>query len=184
MIRQAQSKDAPVVFDLLQQIFNDMEIAIMKKHPQQIRCLLEDAFDSPYSRYNFHNAIVYEYHQQVVGVLVGYFAAEEQANSNYYYQQASQYGFGSDFELFFNQETYPNEWYLDSLAVNPDFQGKQIGTRLIKAIPRFFPASLISLNVDVDNPRALKLYHSLGFNAVGQLTIGHHHYHHMQKLVQ
>ena len=70
---------------------------------------------------------------------------------------------------------------MDSIAVAPAYQGQGLATKLIEALPRFFDVSLVGLNVDFQNQRALRLYQRLGFQIVGTTKIGSHQYHHMQK---
>lgn len=66
-------------------------------------------------------------------------------------------------------ETEGREYYISNLAVAPDFQGKGIGTFLLKrALSRAVEMGLgrCALSVEVDNARALRLYERLGFRIV------------------
>lgn len=179
MLRRANAQDAQVVLELLQQIFTDMELEIMKKYPQQIHNLLEETFREPKV---YQNTIVIEKKQQVVGVLIGYPAALEKEINSYYQKLAPKYGLPRNLELF-AEESWPDEWYLDSIAVAPAYQGQGLATKLITALPQFFDVSLVGLNVDFQNQRALRLYQRLGFQIVGTTKIGSHQYHHMQKSI-
>ena len=79
---------------------------------------------------------------------------------------------------------FKDEWYLDSIAVDPDYQGQGIGGRLLKALPEFVRQdgdTIIGLNVDFANPAAERLYSRHGFKKVGTKKIGDHMYDHMQK---
>lgn len=75
-------------------------------------------------------------------------------------------------------EAVPGEYYIDSLAVLPEYQGHGIGTQLL----RFAMANGQSLGltctlaVDPDNPAARRLYESLGFREAGTLFIFGHNY--------
>ena len=65
-----------------------------------------------------------------------------------------------------DQETDPGEYYLDSLAVLPEYRGKGIGRALIRdGIEKGLALGYktISLVADSDMPHLVSLYESLGF---------------------
>lgn len=69
----------------------------------------------------------------------------------------------------FNDETSPDEVYLDSLMVLPEYRRRGLGTLLIeeakkKAHEADKPLGLL---VDFENPTARRLYAGLGFKSVG-----------------
>ena len=66
-------------------------------------------------------------------------------------------------------ETSPDEIYLDTLAVRPQFRGHGLGARLIEAAAaRYASCSKpLGLLCDYDNPGPRRLYISLGFRPVG-----------------
>jgi len=71
-------------------------------------------------------------------------------------------------------EKVENSWYLDSLAVFPEYTGKGIGGRLIdytkaRALERGF--DVLSLSVFADNKVALDLYLRHGFRKVRRVLI-------------
>lgn len=66
------------------------------------------------------------------------------------------------------QHDYPaGSFYLANLAVQPDYRSQGIGKQLllqcIAAVP---PDSPLFISVDIANPRAQKLYESIGFQVV------------------
>lgn len=75
-------------------------------------------------------------------------------------------------------EAVPGEYYLDSLAVMPEFRGMGVGRELLqKGIANGRSLNLnITLAVDPVNDRAKSLYRSLGFQPVGTLFIFGHDY--------
>ena len=74
-------------------------------------------------------------------------------------------------------EAVPGEYYIDSLAVWPEYRGKGIGRALLtKAIETGRHIGTVTLAVDPDNPTAERLYESLGFRYVGNLFIFGHDY--------
>lgn len=65
-----------------------------------------------------------------------------------------------------DQETGPGEYYLDSLAILPEYRGKGIGRALIRdGIEKGLALGYktISLVADSDMPHLVSLYESLGF---------------------
>lgn len=66
-------------------------------------------------------------------------------------------------------ETGEEEFYLDTLMTLPEFRRKGVATRLIEDAARKAASCGLPLGllVDPDNPRARKLYDSIGFKEVG-----------------
>jgi ribosomal protein S18 acetylase RimI-like enzyme len=67
-----------------------------------------------------------------------------------------------------------NSWYLDALAVNPEFRGEGIGTELIglvKARGWDRGYRTLSLVTFADNEAALRVYGSVGLETVRQVEI-------------
>ncbi len=66
-------------------------------------------------------------------------------------------------------ETEPGEYYLDSLAVLPEYRGREVGRKLIAAaIEQGRSLDLTpGLLVAKDNPSARALYEHLGFRKIG-----------------
>ena len=69
-----------------------------------------------------------------------------------------------------DDETDGSEFYLDTLAVLPEYRGRGIASALLKASIEKArkmgkPAGLL---VDKDNTRARRLYESIGFEQIGE----------------
>lgn len=79
-------------------------------------------------------------------------------------------------------ETEPDEFYLDTLMVLPQYRGQGIARALIADAKR--KASVtgkpLGLLCDLDNDRARRLYESCGFKDVGDRPFAGHMMHHMQ----
>lgn len=81
------------------------------------------------------------------------------------------------------KETEAGEFYLDSVAVDPDFRSHGIGSSLFHAAIRRAAEeghSKVGLIVDVDKPKAEALYLRLGFRTVGYRDFFGHEMKHMQ----
>ncbi|WP_265455649.1 GNAT family N-acetyltransferase [Enterococcus sp. HY326] len=185
MIRFAKREDGPAIVDLLMIIFKDMELAFVKEQGADLtkEIMLEAMEDATY-RYAYGNGLVDEIDGQVAGVSFGYGDDQEDQIDQAFQKLLPAYKVPSDQQLFIEKETFPNEWYLDSIAVNPQFQGHGIGSSLLSALPQLAHKAdkkIIGLSVDTGNPLAKKLYTRQGFKVVGEKILSGHLYEHMQK---
>lgn len=81
-------------------------------------------------------------------------------------------------------EALPGEYYLDSLAVLPDYRGHGIGKLLIEAAMlhgRKLGYKRFSLLVNVGKPRLKAYYESLGFKEQEDILFFGHKYHIMRR---
>lgn len=116
------------------------------------------------SQYSYRNTLVaLDDDDSVVGVCVGYDGARLHDLRRRFFEGARHF-LGRDMEGM-DDETSPDEFYLDTLAVAPSQRGKGVGTQLLKASIERAKASgkPAGLLVDKTNPKAAALYHSLGF---------------------
>lgn len=68
-------------------------------------------------------------------------------------------------------ETQAGEYYIDSLGVNPNYQGRGIGTKLLKAVIDEHVRQYhqpVGLLVDEGNLNAKRLYLKIGFKPAGK----------------
>lgn len=80
-----------------------------------------------------------------------------------------------------DDETQEGEFYLDSLAVYPEYRGRGIAKQLLKrfidhAASISLPAALL---VDKGNPNAERLYKSIGFVYANDAMWGGHEMRHL-----
>jgi ribosomal protein S18 acetylase RimI-like enzyme len=77
--------------------------------------------------------------------------------------------YSRDFQ--YEDETHAGEYYIDSVGVNVDEQGKGIGTKLLQFVIDEYVnkrGHTLGLLVDEVNPNAKRLYLKLGFRSVGE----------------
>ena len=78
-------------------------------------------------------------------------------------------------------ETDASEYYLDSLGVLPEYRGCGVGAKLILALKEIAYEKYnkpLGLLVDFENPKAERLYKSLGFERVEEKDfLGHKMWH-------
>lgn len=123
------------------------------------------------SQYSYRNSLVaLDEEGNVAGVIVSYDGEELRYLRKAFVRVANEV-LGMDIkEGDIPDETSPDEIYLDSLCVFPPYRGKGIAKMLIKAAADAHKKSgkPLGLLVDYDNPRARRLYSSLGFKSVGE----------------
>lgn len=120
----------------------------------------------------------------VAGAIVGYDGGELHRLRRRF-QEAAQAHLGMDYSQM-HDETEPGEYYIDSLAVYPEYRQRGIASALLRhavvyAASLGLPAALL---VDKGNPNAERLYTSLGFGYVGDNRWGGHEMRHLRKDVR
>lgn len=170
-IREAVAADAPLVGKVVL-----MALHYDDTHPfAPIFAELAARRDTQYS---YCNALVAEVDGKIAGAIIGYDGARlEELRKPLFELMREKLGNVPTVE----DETSAGEFYLDSLAVLPQFRGCGVGRALLStARDRAFAAGFerVGLLVDFENPRAEALYRSLGFERVNATTfLGHDMWH-------
>lgn len=118
------------------------------------------------AQYSFCNALIAEVDGVAAGAIIGYDGAKLQELRVPLLQLVKE---RQGRELNIENETSAGEFYLDSLAVLPEYRSCGIGRMLLcaardKAFADGFER--VGLLVDFNNPRAERLYTSLGFRRI------------------
>ncbi|MCQ2212961.1 MAG: GNAT family N-acetyltransferase [Bacteroidaceae bacterium] len=165
--RPATIDDAPFVATVMMEA---VEIPMMeeKRTPEPH---LIDICRRTDTLYSYKNAIIIEDGERPIAGLISYEGAG--------YHEVKMRTFGMvkdklpfDFETM-DDETREGEYYLDSLAVLPEYRGRGIGRRAIEhgvSIARE-RGLLPILACDPDNTNAYNLYKKIGFHEDGKLFI-------------
>jgi ribosomal protein S18 acetylase RimI-like enzyme len=131
-----------------------------------------------FSQYSYRNALVAQIGSVSVGAIVGYDGDRLRELREPVFDL---YKMHTGRELVIEDETDGGEFYLDSVAVLSQYQGLGVGAMLLSAMrDKAFETGFerVGLLVDWDNPRAEKLYHSLGFERINEtLFLGHKMWH-------
>ena len=185
MIRQARKTDFPFVYPILKQIFDEMQMKSIESLPEdQFYSLMKLGFISKDYRYSYHRVWVDEREGRVVGILDMYPYKDQKIIDVVLRHNYAKTGLPISTVIFDDQEAWPHEWYIDSLAVHPDHWGEGIASSLMdeaEKIAKDHGYNIISLNVDKENPRAQKLYVHKGYEVEKSMTIGDRTYDHMIK---
>lgn len=173
LIRNARPSDAAflakVVYSALGLADFDDEISPemserMRRHTRL--CQREDTL------YSYRNARVAESDGRPVGALIAYDGAEYLRLRRSTFTLIKKWS-GTDLTNF-AAETCEGEYYFDSLAVVPSFRKRKLGLKLL--LDRVSIASAkgydcFTLLVDSAHPRVEAYYASIGFEAVGRLSV-------------
>lgn len=187
MIRKARKNDCSELYDLLHEIFLDMELDILSQiPPEDLKKLIVASMEEEGYRYSYHNALVFEEDNQIAGCLFGYKGELEQQLNEPLQRRMAAYGFHPSALFFPDKETFAGEWYLDSIVTKKSFRGKGVAKKLIASLPVIVKKeheSIIGLNCDQENPLARALYEKAGFKKTSEMKLSGHLYDHMQKTI-
>ncbi len=174
-IRPATAADASYIAQGIIMAIGE-EIALKFAETLERRPLVDRLFtelaerdDSQYSYLNSHVATAAD--GRVAGIVVAYDGARLHELRRAFTAKAAEIlGLEIDPETM-DDETTPDEVYLDSLAVFPEFRGRGIAHRLIECASEkaHRMGKPLGLLCEYENLPAATLYRSLGFKTIGQL---------------
>jgi len=135
------------------------------------------------NRLSYNNIWIYEIQNQVVGLILSYDSNRVKELDSPILEHLSSKNIFLD---AFDKECFADEFYIDTLSVLEDFQGRGIAKELFSFIEKHakeLAYKKLSLLVDFDNTKALRLYEKIGFKKNSILKISNHNYHHMIKVI-
>ncbi|MBD5357942.1 MAG: GNAT family N-acetyltransferase [Bacteroides sp.] len=142
-----------------------------EKHtPEDVENLFTSLAQRTDSQYTYLNSMVaVDEDNNVEGVVVSYDGARLYELRKAFFEEAEK-AIDLKIEGTPDAETGPEEFYLDTLAVFPEYRGKGIATNLIKAAGERAASAgkPLGLLVSKTNPNARHLYDTLGFRPVGE----------------
>ena len=176
MIRPATPTDAsavaPLMFQAMEEIVYKM---IGKEHREDAIALLQNLFEQEGNQYSYKNAWVYEENNTVIGSVIAYDGAHlHTLRAPVLALIRSSYGI----DIVLEDETAEGELYIDTLSVLPTAQGKGIGSQLVAHLKKV-TTQPIGLLVDVQNPKAERLYTHLGFEYINHQELAGGIYKHL-----
>lgn len=119
------------------------------------------------SQYSYRNTLIaYDEEGTRAGAVISYDGALLHPLRQAFIDKANEIlGWNLSQKDFTSDETSPDEYYLDSLMVAPGFRRRGLGAMLIAAAGKKAREidKPLGLLVDYDNPRARRLYETLGF---------------------
>ena len=127
--------------------------------------------------YSYRNALVAEVNGEVAGAFISY-------PGEYYHEWRKEtfrdYPYFKDLDMeTMPDEAGPGEYYLDTMAVLPQFRRQGIGTELMREriawVRREYPDLRITLLVDPENLNGQRIYTRLGFRVVDRNVVAFNH---------
>ena len=176
-IRQAIKSDAPIIAHAVAMAIGD-EKALKSYCGKDYINVITKIAENKDSQYSYLNTLIAEMDGNTLGAIIGYDGAKlHELRATTYsiiYNELGQTPSIPD-------ETEAGEFYIDTIAVLPQYRGRGIGRLLIASIrDKAFADGHkhIGLIVDFDNPQAESLYTSIGFVRVGtKFFLGHKMWH-------
>lgn len=180
-IRNANKNDAPVIAKAVAMGIGDEDAVRGYCGDNYISILTEIAMND-HSQYSYRNVLIAEIDGIAVGAAIGYDGAQLQELRATTYQIINK---RTGHTPSIPDETEAGEFYIDTVAVFPEFRGIGIGRKLVsETCDKAFSLGheRVGLIVDNDNTRAEALYTSLGFSRVGRKTFLGHKMWHLQTI--
>ncbi len=192
-IRQATPEDAEEAAKLICMAWEECACVLAgTTNEKEIQKVIKAFYQQPHNILSYQNVEIAEGEKGVAGLVLAY-------PSDYYEQlnklvaeklpsiyQSDMTDFQSKvIPLFKKREAKPGEYYIDSLAVYPQYRSCGVGSRLLKVAhlkSRKRGIKKISLIVKMGNKAALNLYKKLGYSIRGKLKKADNNYLSMIKI--
>lgn len=183
MIRKATPQYAPHLAPLLYDAIHEIAYTLTgASSTAEALPLLDYWIAQPANRLSYQNIWVEERDSLPIGLILLY-VGEQAEELDHPLQQALRQQRKSD---SFDVETEGNVLYIDTVSVRSDYGGQGIGTNLLQVAfdeAKRREVEAVTLNVDLTNVRARKLYERLGFKELSIRTISHAEFAYMGKNV-
>ncbi|MNJ84624.1 ribosomal-protein-alanine N-acetyltransferase [compost metagenome] len=180
-IRKANQEESEIIASHIILAMEDIVYKFIgEKSPEKALWFLSSLTEEKGNQYSYENCWVAELAGEIVGVALVYDGARLNE-----LREPVAHKVNTLFNKEFNpeDETQAGEYYIDCVAVNPNQQGKGIGSKIFQfLIHEYFDQrnETLGLLVDKDNPNAKKLYLKLGFEIVGEKTLAGKEMEHLQ----
>lgn len=184
IIRKATLKDAENIASLLLLAMEDIIFKfINQNNVDKARNFLLHFVKQENNQYSYQNCFVAEENQIIAAVNLydGAKLAELRTPVSQYIKTHFNKNFNPE------DETQAGEFYIDSLGVLANQQGKGVGTKMLHFLIHEYVSQnqqTLGLLVDKENPQAKKLYLKLGFKSVGEKILVGKTMEHLQIKVQ
>lgn len=181
-IRKARPEDAEIAIPLIIDAIGDIaEQMTGEKDAEAVTEQLIHLFQKEDNRHSYLNTVIAEQQDGITGVMVLYSgtdAIEMDANLVTWLRTKT----GEP--IVIPPEARKDEFYIDTVCVNPEFRGQGIGSILLKhaeEVARQEGFSKAALNVELEKEAAIRLYERIGYHIAEPWEIYGGAFHHMVK---
>jgi len=172
IIRKAKLSDAASIAPILLLAMEDIVYKFIKKEDyDSAKDFLQYFIQKENNQYSYQNCFVAEEDDEIIGAVNIYNGSDLEALRNPIIEYVRS-NFNPEFDP--EWETRAGEFYIDSLGVNPKYQGKGIGSKILRFLIDEYVIKnnqTLGLLVEEDNPLAKNLYLKLGFQVAGEKTL-------------
>jgi ribosomal protein S18 acetylase RimI-like enzyme len=172
MIRQATQEDAELVIQLMYTAIGGIAHTLSgTDNVEDTMRVLASFFRQRGNRISFENVLVKEVKGRVIAFMLAYHGSRAKELDLPFLSRLRDIG---QLSPWIEREARQDEYYLDCVAVDSDFQGRGIGTELLhlferNALELGYPK--IMLLVDEENVPAQLLYKKLGYTEDGKIQV-------------
>ncbi|MCK8060936.1 MULTISPECIES: GNAT family N-acetyltransferase [unclassified Fusibacter] len=190
-IRAMKKEDKTFVAPLIRSAIEDLsELFTQSEAIDIIDSRLERLIEAQETRFSHVYGLVCEIDGKVAGAGLAYLAGEMRRLTFNSIAIIESEGITFDLQvkrdLLCSREANEDEFYIDNLAVYPDFQNRGIGGLLLDAFEQKAKAEghdKLSILADLENPRARELYLRRGYEEDCIMKVLGHEYHHLVKYI-
>lgn len=169
IIRKATVEDAKIIADYILLAMEDILYSFIGENSYEkavhfLNCLIQEKGN----QYSYENCWVAEANSELIAAALVYDGARLRELRKLVGRLIQK-----QFNRYFNpeDETQAGEFYIDCVGVNPNQQGKGIGTQVFQFLIHEYvtkSGQTLGLLVDKNNPKAKQLYLKLGFELIGE----------------
>lgn len=184
MIQQAKKENITKLSTLiLNAIGNIANTLTGENEKDKILKTLDFYISMDINRISYNNIWTYKIENELAGLIIAYNSNKLKALDTPILNHLKSKDM---FLKSFDKECFKDEFYIDTVSVFEKFQGRGIAKELFAFIEKKakdLGFRKISLLVDFEKDKALKLYEKIGFKKNSILNVSKHNYHHMIKML-
>lgn len=185
-IRQAKPEDADKAASLIRLAIKEIAEALTgEMEEERILSVLADFFKKSGNRISYENTFVSVHDGEISGLIIAYHGKDAQELDAPIVGHLRRKR--KDPDITIDKEADTDDFYLDTICVDPNFQGKGIGSALIRYVEEYakqkgYPR--VSLVVEHVNEGASRLYNKLGYKELKTVTISGYEFGYLVKRIE